>query len=86
MNGEPECYAKMFPPVVEMDYNNSVTGKVFGYEMDYPGQLAHRRDAIVNREAWRKCLACSHFDGCYRLSTGLMLMELAVKSSPHPLY
>ena len=86
MSSEQECYGKMFPSVVEMVHDKPVAGEVFGYEVDYPGQVAHRRDTMVNRDAWRKCLECSEFDGCYRLSTATMLMELAVKTTPQTLY
>jgi hypothetical protein len=86
MNQEEECYGKMFPPVVEMVHDRSVAGAVFGYQVDYPGQVAHKRDTMVNRDAWHKCLGCGDFDGCYRLSTATMLMGLAVKTSPQTLY
>jgi hypothetical protein len=86
MNREPECYGKMFPSVVEMAHNTPVAGKVFGYEVDYAGQVAHKRVATANRDAWQKCLECCDLDGCYRLSAGTMLMELAVKTSPQSLY
>jgi hypothetical protein len=86
MNREEECYGKMFPSVVEMVHNRGVAGKVFGYELDYAGQVAQKRDTTVNREAWEKCLECSELDGCFRLSTGTMLMDLAVKTSPKSLY
>jgi hypothetical protein len=49
MNREQECYGKMFPSVVEMAHNSLVTGKVFGYEVDYPGQVAHKRDTTDRR-------------------------------------
>ncbi len=49
--------------------------------MSYSGQVAHKRTATVDREAWQKCLECRDLNGCYRLSTGTMLMEIAVKSS-----
>jgi hypothetical protein len=86
MNKEPECYGKMFPSVVEMAHTRPVVGKVFGYQLHYPGQVAHKRDATVDRDAWHKCLECCDLDGCYRLSAGTMLMELAVKTSPQSLY
>jgi len=86
MNGKQECYGKMFPSVVEMAHNTLVAGKVFGYEVDYPGQVAHKRDATVDRDAWQKCLECTDLDGCYRLSAGTVLMELAVKTMPQTLY
>ncbi len=86
MNREPECYGKRFLSVVEMAHNKPVAGKVFGYEVGYAGQVAHKRVATANRDAWQKCLECRELDGCYRLSTGTMLMELAIKTSPQTLY
>jgi hypothetical protein len=86
MNREQECYGKMFPSVVEMAHSRPVAGKVFGYEVDYQGQVAQKRGVIVNREAWQRCSECPELDGCYRLSAGTMLMELAVKTLPQTLY
>jgi hypothetical protein len=86
MKHEQECYGNMFPPVVEMAHAKPVIGKIFGYHLDYPGQVAHTRDAVINREAWEKCLECPELDGCFRLSEGTMLMELAVMTSPKSLY
>ena len=86
MTREQECYGKMFPSVVEMAHNRAVFGKVFGYQLDYSGQVAQKRDSTVDRVAWEKCLECRELEGCFRLSTGTMLMELAVKTSPKSLY
>ena len=86
MNSERECYGKMFPSVVEMTLNEPIAGKVFGYEMYYSGQVAQMRRTTVNDDAWQECLKCSHLDGCYRFSTGRMLMDLAVKGTPESLY
>ena len=86
MNTKPECYGKMFPPVIETAHNKPVAGKVFGYEVDYQGLVAHKRDAKVDRDAWQYCLECPDFDRCYQLSTATMLMELAVKTNPQSLY
>jgi hypothetical protein len=86
MNREAGCYGKMFPSVVEMAYNKMIIGKVFGYEVNYSGQVADKRSATVDREAWQKCLECCDLDGCYRLSTGTMIMELAVGTSPQSQY
>ena len=82
MNSERECYGKMFPSVVAMAHNRPGAGKVFGYELYYSGQVAHRRETTVNHDAWQECLRCSFLDGCYRVSTGTLLMELAVKAEP----
>ena len=65
MNREQECYGKMFPSVVEMAHFKAVEGKVFGYQLDYSGQVAQKRDATVDRDAWQKCLECRELDGCY---------------------
>jgi len=87
MNREQECYGKMFPSVVEMAHNRAVVGKVFGYQLDYnTGQVSEKRATIVDRDAWQKCLECRDFDGCYRLSAGTMLMDLAVRTAPKSLY
>ena len=86
MNSEQECYGKMFPSIVEMVHDRPAAGKVFGFEVDYSGQVAWKRDATVSLDAWRECLGCSDFDSCYRLSTGTILMELAVKRTPQTLY
>ncbi len=86
MNRDQECYGKMFPSVVEIAHNRAVVGKVFGYQLDYSGQVAQKRDSTVDRVAWEKCLECRELEGCFRLSAGTMLMELAVKSSPQSLY
>lgn len=61
-------------------HNEAVTWKVFGYSVDHPGMVATNRVATVNREAWQHCLECPELDGCYRLSIGTVLMELALKS------
>jgi hypothetical protein len=86
MNRKSECYGKMFPSVVEMAHNRTISGRVFGYQLDYAGQVANTRAATVDREAWQKCLECPDLDSCNRLSEGTMLMELAVKMSPQSLY
>jgi len=86
MNRESECYGKLFPSIVEMAHNRPVVGKVFGSEVNYSGQVADKRAATVDRDAWQKCLECCDLDGCYRLSPATMLMELAVETSPQSLY
>lgn len=86
MNQKQECYGKMFPSVLEMAHNGAVAGRVFGYQLDYSGQVAQRLETTIDRDAWQKCLECRELDGCFRLSAGTMLMELAVKSSPRSLY
>jgi len=74
------------PSVVAMAHDRAVLGKVFGYQLDYSGQVAHTRDTIVDRDAWEKCMECHDLDGCFRLSTGTILMELALKTSPKSLF
>ena len=86
MNREQECYGKMFPSIAEMVHFKPIKGQVFGYHLDYSGQVAQKRDATVDHDAWQRCLECAELDGCYRLSIGTMLMDLAVKTSPKSLY
>ncbi len=85
MKKEPECYGRMFPSVLHIVHNRQVNGKVFGYEVDYPGQVATKA-VTVNYEAWQHCMDCPGVDACYRLSFGTALMELAVRTLPDTLY
>ena len=81
METKSECYGKNVPSGDQLDSQNEpVAGKVFGYQVDRPGMAATRRVVTTNREGWQDCLECPDFDGCYRLSTGTVLMEIAVKA------
>jgi hypothetical protein len=80
MKNKSECYGKMFPPVISLTHNEPVAGKVFGYQVDHPGIAVTRRVVTTNREAWQDCLECPDFDGCYRLSTGAVLMEIVMRT------
>jgi hypothetical protein len=86
MRSENGCYGKMFPSVLGIVHNHTVSGEVFGYRVDYGGQVAQTREAIVNRSGWDKCLQCSEMESCYRLSTVKLLMELALRTVPQTLY
>jgi hypothetical protein len=79
MKNESQCYGKMFPSFIFLAHNESVAGKVFGYEVEHPGMAVTRRVVTTDREAWRHCLQCPDFDGCCRLSAGTALIEMAVK-------
>lgn len=80
MKSKANCYGKMFPDVMHMVHNEAITGKVFGYRVDHPGISVTHRATTINREQWQRCLECSELDGCYRLSIGTILMELAAKN------
>ena len=80
MKTEPECYGRMFPPLISLAHNEPVAGKVFGYQIDHPGIAVTKRVVTTNREAWRSCLECPDFDGCFRLSTGTALMEIVMRT------
>ncbi len=86
MSREQEGYGMMSLRWWEMAHTKVVAGRVFGYQLDYSGQVAQRRDATADRDAWEKCLDCPELDGCYRLSMGTMLMELVLKTSAISLY
>jgi hypothetical protein len=85
MKNEADCYGKMFPSVLSVAHNRLVVGRVFGYQVDYPGQVA-TKTVTVNGEAWQHCLGCPDFDACYRLSAGTVLMQLAIRTLPDSLY
>ncbi len=79
MKNEPVCYGKMFPPLISLAHNETVTGKVFGYQVDHTGIMVTRRIVTAKREAWGHCMECPDFEGCYRLSAGTALMEIAMR-------
>lgn len=79
MNNAPDCYGRMFPSIAAMEHNKPVSGNVFGYQVQLPGIAVTRRGTTVNADAWRQCVACPEFESCYRLSTGRLLMEMAVR-------
>jgi len=79
MKSEPDCHRKMFPPLISLAHNETVAGKVLGYRIDRLGMAVTRRAFTTDGDAWRNCLECADLDGCYRLSTGTVLMEIAVK-------
>ncbi len=86
MNSERQCYGKMFPSIINMAHNQHITGKIFGYELYYSGQVVQKRSATVDHDAWQECVKCAYLDSCYRLSTGMMLIELALKAAPETQY
>jgi hypothetical protein len=86
MRNENGCYGKMFPSVIDIVHNHTVSGEVFGYRVDFGGAVVQKRESIVNRTGWDKCLECAELESCYRLSTGKLLMELVVRTVPQTLY
>ena len=85
MGNENKCYGAMFPSAVVMVHNQAVSGQVFGYRVDYGGAVVQKREVLVNRSGWDKCLHCPDMESCYRLSMGSLLMELAVGTMPQTL-
>ena len=79
MTNEPDCYGTIFPSVGSLVENKEISGKVFGYEVVRTGIAITRRAVIAPREAWRRCMECPHFDGCFRRSAGTVLRELAIR-------
>jgi hypothetical protein len=74
-----ECYGRMFPPTLVRTANMDVRGKVFGYRLDHTGVVESARSVTTDRSAWQACTICPDFDACSRLSTGTVLMEIAVR-------
>ncbi len=79
MKARLDCYGKMFPDIIPLARNQTVAGKVFGYRTAQSGLAVTQRIAIANHAEWQGCLECHDWDGCYRLSIGSMLMQIAVK-------
>ena len=75
----PDCYGKMFPSVVTLAHNRTVEGRVFGYRLNAPGIVRGTQTTKADTEVWRQCVTCPDFDGCYRLSVGQLLMEMALR-------
>jgi hypothetical protein len=74
MNAEPECFGTMFPSLANAGRIRESHGKVFGFR-------THR--AGFDREAWRHCRACPEYDACYRVSTGVLLLDAALQQEEH---
>jgi len=83
MRNDNECYGKMFPSVIDIVHNHTVSGQVFGYRVD---EVVQEREAVVSRSGWDKCQQCPDMESCYRLSTGRVLMELALRTIPQKPY
>ncbi len=79
MAAQPDCYGKMFPPVSPAAHGREMRGKVFSYRINVPGMAVTSREVGFDGEAWRQCLACPECDGCFRLSTGLLLLDSSVQ-------
>lgn len=73
------CYGKMFPSTLVKADNKEIRARVFGYRVDHTGVVETGRTVTTDREAWEECVQCPDLEGCFRLSTGTLLMEIAVK-------
>jgi hypothetical protein len=75
MDRDHLCYGKLFPSLLQVPDRGSSAGKVFAFQIDHPGIIVRQRAVSVDRKAWEECVRCPDFDGCYRLSTGTLLLE-----------
>jgi hypothetical protein len=73
------CYGRIFPPTPAKTDNREIKAKVFGYRVDHTGVVETARTVTTDRKAWDECSECPDLEGCFRLSTGTLLMEIAVK-------
>jgi hypothetical protein len=79
MQNASACYGRMFPSIQATTTNLEVRGQVFGYRVEHTGVVASRRSVTTDHEAWARCASCPDFESCFHLSTGTLLMEVALK-------
>ena len=79
MTDSQQCYGRMFPPVLPVETNRDVRGRVFRYRVEAPGMAVTSRAVEFDGPAWEECLRCAEFDSCYRLSAGRLLLERALR-------
>jgi hypothetical protein len=75
MDRDHACYGKLFPSLSQVSDSGLSSGKVFALQIDQPGMIVRQRAILVDRKAWEECVRCPDFDGCYRLSTGTLLLQ-----------
>lgn len=75
----PECYGRMFPSVLPVVPNRDVRAAVFGYRVEHSGLADIGHEVTADTEAWDRCRRCPRLDGCYRLSSGRLLLEMAIR-------
>jgi len=74
MKNEPDCYGEWFPPLISLAHDETVAGKVFGYQSTNQGSGHQaRRPPNVKLGAM---YGMPDSEGCYRLSAGTALMEI----------
>ncbi len=76
-----KCYGTMFPPILRLEADKIVSGKVFSLGIVRAGGAwaSHRRVA-ANMQEWNDCLECPEFEHCYKLCTGRLALEAAIAS------
>jgi hypothetical protein len=79
MSPHSACYGRIFPPTLVRTDNKEIRGKVFGYLVEHTGVVERGRTVTTDLQAWEECTLCPDPESCFRLSTGTVLMELALK-------
>lgn len=75
------CYGAMFPDPLHFIDNRPTSARVFGFELESAGWGSRTgRRMTVDEEAWRDCLACSEYTGCYQLGMAKMALAAAIAS------
>ena len=73
---QSECYGKMFPSVNSPRTDVPLRGKVFAAILQRAGGMAIvSRTTEVDLDAWNKCVQCSEFEHCYKLSMAKLALE-----------
>jgi hypothetical protein len=75
------CYGTLFPDVMPPVAPGVQAGRVFSFELTSIGLARGERRVDVDLEAWEKCVECPDFDSCYRLSSGKLMLQSAIRDA-----
>lgn len=81
MSHTHECYGTMFPDVLNLPPDRTISGKIFTVRIDRAGGLLRSRRTIKSdHKAWTACTQCEAFNDCYKFSMAKMSLTTAIVS------
>lgn len=81
MTEHKPCYGTMFPDLIAPVDTGMHSGEVFSFEIKNFGLTHGERRVDVAMDAWEECLRCSDFEDCYKLSTGKLMLQTAIRDA-----